>query len=128
MPNCPNAPLACERWNIWDTVSGDGVQMDSDKVQAVLQWPKPTSVKQLRGFLGLAGYYRRFIKRFAAIAALLTDLLKKDSFIWSTNADQAFENLKTAITQAPVLALPDFTMPFILETDASDSGVGAALS
>lgn len=110
------------------TVSGNGVEMDSSKVQAVLDWPKPVSLKQLRGFLGLTGYYRRFIKVYAAIANPLTALLKKDAFIWDSRACAAFHTLKTAITEAPVLALPDFSQPFILETDPSGSGVGAILS
>lgn len=110
------------------TVSGNGVEMDQSKVQAVLDWSSPTSIKQLRGFLGLTGYYRRFIQGYASIALPLTSLLKKDSFKWDAQADLAFQQLKQAITHAPVLALPDFTQPFTLETDASGSGIGAILS
>lgn len=110
------------------TVSGNGVEMDQSKVQAVLDWSSPTSIKQLRGFLGLTGYYRRFIQGYASIALPLTSLLKKDSFKWDAQADLAFQQLKQAITHAPVLALPDFTQPFTLETDASGSGIRAILS
>jgi hypothetical protein len=110
------------------TVTGDGVTMDKLKVQAVIDWPIPKNLKQLRGFLGLTGYYRRFIKSYATIAAPLTDLLKKDSFQWSDVAAEAFHHLKHAITSAPVLVLPDFSKPFILETDASGIGIGAVLS
>ncbi|MCH80322.1 hypothetical protein A2U01_0001089 [Trifolium medium] len=109
-------------------VSGQGVTMDQHKVQAVIDWPIPTNVKQLRGFLGLTGYYRRFIKSYATIASPLTDLLKKDNFQWSHSAELAFLTLKKAITSAPVLVLPDFSQPFILETDASSIGIGAMLS
>ncbi|MCH85650.1 enzymatic polyprotein, partial [Trifolium medium] len=81
-------------------VSGKGVAMEATKVQAVLKWPKPTNLKQLRGFLGLTGYYRRFIKSYAKIASPLTDLLKKDSFCWNETTQTAFEELQLAVTSA----------------------------
>ncbi|MCI41589.1 hypothetical protein A2U01_0062822, partial [Trifolium medium] len=98
------------------TVFGTGVAMDKDKVHTVLGWPQPINVKQLRGFLGLTGYYRRFIKGYASIASPLTDLLKKDGFKWTAEATMAFDKLKLAITTAPVLALPQFSLPFTIET------------
>nr|KYP46438.1 Retrovirus-related Pol polyprotein from transposon 297 family [Cajanus cajan] len=110
------------------TVSGSGVAMNQEKVQAVLNWPCPTNLKQLRGFLGLTGYYRKFIKGYASIAAPLSNLLKKESFHWTEQTTAAFENLKAAVTKAPVLALPDFSKLFTLETDASGIGIGAVLS
>ena len=101
--------------------------MDSDKVLAVVDWPVPRTVRAVRGFLGLAGYYHKFIKGFGTIAAPLTALLKKDGFLWTDQAATAFEALKVALTTAPVLQLPDFTVPFIVECDASGSGFGAVM-
>jgi hypothetical protein len=108
-------------------ISADGVSMDPEKVRAVADWPAPRSARAVRGFLGLAGYYRKFVKDFGTIAAPLTALLRKDGFSWSAEADEAFQALKTAVTSAPVLVLPDFTQPFIVECDASTYGFGAVL-
>ncbi|XP_028755422.1 uncharacterized protein LOC114714818 [Neltuma alba] len=109
-------------------VSARGVEMDPSKVQAVQDWPTPTTVSQLRGFLGLSGYYRRFIQGYAQLAGPLTQLLTKDGFHWNSEAHEAFSKLKQALVQAPLLALPDFAEPFVLETDASGIGIGAILS
>lgn len=90
--------------------------MEQEKISAIQQWPKPKTVKQLRAFLGLAGYYRRFVEGFASIASPLTQLLRKDAFVWGADSDQAFAALKEALTHTPVLKLPDFTLKFVVQT------------
>ncbi|GAU25035.1 hypothetical protein TSUD_155090 [Trifolium subterraneum] len=108
-------------------ITKEGVSTDPSKISAVSEWHLPTNLKQLRGFLGLAGYYRRFVKNFGKIAQPLTDMLKRDNFHWNDSSKFAFETLKQALASAPVLALPDFTKKFVVETDASGTGIGAVL-
>ncbi|WVZ89617.1 hypothetical protein U9M48_035996 [Paspalum notatum var. saurae] len=88
--------------------------MDAGKVQAVVDWPTPRSVQALCGFLGLAWYYRKYVKDYGALAAPLTQLLRKDSFEWSPAATEAFQRLKTELTTTPILTLPDFSKPFVV--------------
>ncbi|KAL6197326.1 hypothetical protein ACLB2K_032935 [Fragaria x ananassa] len=102
--------------------------MDQEKILCLKEWPKPTTIKGLRGFLGLAGYYRRFVQGFGQIAQPLNAMLKHDIFKWTPLAEQTFEKLKDAVTSAPVLAMPNFQEPFFLETDASGVGIGTVLS
>ena len=113
-------------------VVGNGqVKPDPEKVLAVSQFPNPLTKKEVRGFLGLTGYYRKFIENYAKIALPLTDLTKKclpDKVNWTEECDTAFKTLKRALCQAPILNNPDFNAAFILQTDASDRGVGAVLS
>ena len=113
-------------------VVGNGqVQPEISKVEAVQRWPVPTTKKQVRAFLGLTGYYRKFIPHYATVAAPLTDLTKKfapNNVTWSNACDQAFLTLKSLLCSSPVLFSPDQAKEFILQTDASDRGVGAVLT
>jgi hypothetical protein len=110
-------------------ISASGVSTDDSKIEAIRTCPQPTNLKELHGFLGLSGYYRKFIRHYAIIRQPLTQLLKKGSlFIWTDASEVAFQTLKTALITAPVLALPDFSLPFVVETDACDVGIGAILS
>jgi hypothetical protein len=93
----------------------------------MVDWPHPKTIKALRGFLGLIGYYRKFIRGYGSIAAPLTAMLKKNSFSWIEPAQEAFQALKVAVTHAPVLTLPNFAQPFLIECDASGIGIGAIL-
>ena len=103
-----------------------GIQADPLKLEAMRAYPVPTDVKSLQSFIGLASYYRRFVPGFAKVAAPLHALTKKDPpFVWGLECQTAFEDL---LTNSPVLAFPDFTRGFILETDASGTGLGAVLA
>lgn len=108
-------------------IQASGISTDPRKVKAVEEWPQPKTVKMLRGFLGLAGYYRRFVKHFGIIARPLHNLTKKEGFEWNEEAQKAFVELKKSLCSAPVLALPQFDKPFVVETDACGHGIGAVL-
>lgn len=108
-------------------ITRGGVKADFSKIEAMKSWPKPTSLKSLKGFLRLIGYYRRFVKNYGAIAAPLTSLLKKNAFQWNETATTAFENLKIAMSNSSVLALPNFLKPFTIECDASGVRIRAVL-
>lgn len=110
-------------------ISKDGVSMEDGKVQAILDWPAPRNVAELRSFLGMAGFYRHFLRHYAQASAVLTDLFKKDQqWTWTANQQAALEDLKHKLTTAPVLAYPDPTKPFTITTDASSRAIGAVLT
>ena len=101
-------------------VSREGIKVDPKKIEAVLNWEPPKNVPELRSFLGLAGYYRRFVEGFSIIAALLTKLLRKHvEYKWTEACQSSFEELKAKLTTAPVLASPSGTGGFVLYSDAS---------
>ncbi|KAK3553547.1 hypothetical protein QTP70_004572 [Hemibagrus guttatus] len=111
-------------------VGYQGVEMDNSKITAVTEWPRPTTVKELQHFLGFANFYRCFIRNYSITAAPLTSLLKgqPSRLEWTENTTQAFTNLKNSFMTAPILKHPDPNLPFFVEVDASDSGIGAVLS
>ena len=109
-------------------ISKNSVEIDPEKVARVLQWPTPSKLKEVQAFLGLANYYRRFIKDFSQLAKPLTDLTKKDNpWHWDEEQQAAFDALKKAFTTAPVLRIPDNVNPFRLVTDGSGFASGAVL-
>ena len=108
-------------------ISGQGVATDPAKIQDIVDWKTPDTVKKLQSFLGFTGYYRRFIPFYALICQPLHNILKKNAFTWGPLQQEAFDKLKLVMSNPPLLALPDFSIPFTLETDACASGLGAVL-
>lgn len=104
-----------------------GVATDPQKTVAMIHWPTPTTFTKLRTFLGLTGYYRKFVKGYGAIAKPLTNLLRHKQFQWNPQAQVAFDKLKIAMSHTPVLTLPNFQEPFTVEIDACADGTGAIL-
>lgn len=107
----------------------DGLQTDKDKVKCISEFPTPTNVKEVRRFMGMAGWYRRFISDFSSITAPLTKLTGKKAgkFMWNEDAERAFEVTKEALCSSPVLTMPNFSIPFKIHADASDVGIGGVL-
>ena len=123
----------CEFWLrsisfLGHVVSENGIEVDPKKTETVANWPRPTSVTEIRSFLGLAGYYRRFVQDFSKIAAPLTRLTRKNQkFLWTDQCEESFEELKKRLTSAPVLALPSSGEDFTVFCDASRVGLGCVL-
>ncbi|KAI2666686.1 Transposon Tf2-6 polyprotein [Labeo rohita] len=111
-------------------ISPEGVAMDETKVNAVRNWPRPRTIKELQRFLGFSNFYRRFIRNFSTVAAPLSSMLKqgKTRLTWTPSAIQAYDELRQRFTTAPILHHPDPNLPFLVEVDASSTGVGAVLS
>ena len=111
------------------TITAQGVATDPSKIQTVEQWPTPSNVTEVGGFLGLTGYYRKFIQHYGVISKPLTELLKKGvPFVWTEITETTFVTLKKTLIEALVLALPQYNKPLVIETDACELGIGAVLT
>jgi hypothetical protein len=109
-------------------ISGEGIAVDPAKVEAIMEWPAPTNVSEVRSFMGLAGYYRQFVEGFSKIANPITELQKKNKkFEWKEKGAEAFRRLKELLTTAPILKVPDMDADFLVCTDASKEGLGGVL-
>jgi hypothetical protein len=123
----------CEFWLekvsfLGHVISGDGIEVDPSKIEAVVKWERPTNVHEIRSFLGLAGYYRRFVEGFSALSRPLTALTKKNTrYVWSDECEASFQELKRRLVTAPVLALPSDREGFVVYSDASHKGLGCVL-
>lgn len=109
-------------------ISGEGIAVDPSKVKSITEWIAPISVGEIRSFLGLAGYYRRFIENFSKIAKPMTELLKKDTnFNWTEDCDTSFQELKEHLVTTPVLILPNIHKDFQVYCNAPHQGLGGVL-
>jgi hypothetical protein len=123
----------CEFWLekiafLGHILTAEGIEVDPSKVEALSKWKQPSNVSEVRSFLGMAGYYRRFIKGFSSIARPMTELLKKDNrFVWTPKCEESFQIIKKKLTTAPVLTLLDIHQSFVIFCDASRQGLGCVL-
>ena len=109
-------------------VSASGIRVDPSKISVILNWKPPRNITEVRSFLGLAGYYRRFVKGFSMIATPMTKLLQKDvKFEWTERCQKSFDQLKTYLTEAPILVQPESGKEFVIYSDASLLGLGCVL-
>jgi hypothetical protein len=113
--------------NLGHIVSQEGVQVDPKKAAVMQNWPRPKTLKSLHGFLGLIGYYKKFVKNYEKNATPLASLQKNNAFVWNEVVEQAFSTLKYDMCTTLVLTMPNFTKTFFLECDASGRGLGAIL-
>lgn len=110
-------------------VDENGLHVDPEKVEAMLRIPSPSNVKEVRQFLGVVSWYRRFVENFSTLVAPLTNLLKKNrKFLWDSSCEEAFQAARQRLVSAPILMCPDYSLPFTVQTDASDFGIGAVLT
>ena len=110
-------------------VSEEGVSVDQEKIKCIQEWPRPKNTTEVRSFLGLAGYYRKYVKGFASVAQPMTQLTGKDvKFKWSEACEKCFIALKDMLTSAPVLVIPEADQPYVVYTDASITGLGCVLT
>ena len=109
-------------------MSSEGVSADPQKVQAIMDWPEPKNIHEIRSFHGLTSFYHRFIKGFSTIMSPITDCMKQGEFVCTKATAKAFNEVKQKMTKAPVMCLPDFTKPFEVECDASSNSIGGVLS
>ena len=123
----------CEFWLkevafLGHIISGKGIQVDPQKIEAIMKWPQPTNITEIRSFLGLAGYYRRFVDGFSQLSAPLTKLTRKGiQYVWTRECENSFQELKRRLVEAPILTLPTGNEGFVIYSDASRKGLGCVL-